>query len=220
MIRPLLLGHRGARGDKANPENTPASFDLALAQGCDGFEFDVRLAGDGQAVISHDATAAQGLKIAETPARRLELPLLGDVLTRYQRNAFLDIELKVAGLEKITADLLRRVAPARGCVVSSFLPEVLRTMQGLDAGLPLGLICETRAQLSLWPELPVAYVILHSRLLRRSLIAEFKDAGRKVLVWTVNVPADMKRFAKWGVEGIISDHPRRLASALDRKEKT
>ena len=46
-IRPLLLGHRGARAEKSISENTLASFDLALAQGCDGFEFDVRLAADG-----------------------------------------------------------------------------------------------------------------------------------------------------------------------------
>jgi len=213
MIRPLLLGHRGARGDKSGAENTLASFDLALAQGCDGFEFDVRLTGDGQAVISHDATtAAHRLKIAK-------LPLLSDVLTRYRGTAFLDIELKVAGLEKITADLLRQAAPARGCVVSSFLPEVLQTMHSIDAGIPLGLICETKTQLGLWPKLPVAYVIPHSRLLRRSLITQLKDAGRKVLVWTVNVSTDMKRFAKWGVDGIISDHPRRLARALGQ-EKT
>jgi len=53
-IRPLLLGHRGARAEKSIPENTLASFDCALAQGCDGFEFDVRLSADGQPVICHD----------------------------------------------------------------------------------------------------------------------------------------------------------------------
>jgi glycerophosphoryl diester phosphodiesterase len=41
-----------------------------------------------------------------------------------------------------------------------------------------------------------------------------QSAGKKILVWTVNVPADMKRFAKWGVEGIISDNPKRLARTL------
>jgi glycerophosphoryl diester phosphodiesterase len=90
-MTPLLLGHRGARADKSIPENTLASFDLALAQGCDGFEFDVRLTSDGQAVICHDATSGR-LKIAESPAQSLNLPGLREVLTRYQ-NAFLDIEL-------------------------------------------------------------------------------------------------------------------------------
>ena len=215
-IRPLLLGHRGARADKTVPENTLDSFDLALAQGCDGFEFDVRLSGDGQAVVCHDATTG-GRKIAESSAHEVALPSLREVLTRYQRTAFLDIELKVAGLERIAADLLRTLAPSRGYVVSSFLPEVLQTVHGLDPALPLGLICETQVQLSSWPALPVAYVIPHYKLLRQSLVLQIKAASKKALVWTVNVPADMKRFAQWGVDGIITDHPGRLAATLGRQ---
>ena len=29
----------------------------------------------------------------------------------------------------------------------------------------------------------------------------------KVVVWTVNDPADMRRMIEWGVDGIISDRP-------------
>ncbi len=215
--RPLLLGHRGARGEKTVPENTLASFDLALTQGCDGFEFDVRLSADGQAVICHDATATMsGLKIAESTVQQLGLLLLSTVLTRYRSTAFLDIELKVSGLEKITVDLLRKLAPARGFVVSSFFPEVLTSIHDLDTTVPLGLICETGSQLSLWRQAPVAYVIPHCKLVRQGLISEIRTAGKKILVWTVNAPADMKRFSKWGVDGIISDNPRQLALTVGR----
>jgi glycerophosphoryl diester phosphodiesterase len=214
---PLLLGHRGARADKSIPENTLASFDLALAQGCDGFEFDVRLTADGQTVICHDARASMsGLKIAQSTAQQLGLPLLSAVLTRYRSMAFLDIELKVSGLEKITVDLLRELAPARGFVVSSFFPDVLRTVHDLDTTIPLGLICETETQLSLWRQAPVAYVVPHRKLMRQALIPEIRTAGKKILVWTVNAPADMKRFSKWRVDGIISDNPRQLALTLGR----
>jgi glycerophosphoryl diester phosphodiesterase len=218
-IRPLLLGHRGVRAEKTVPENTLASFDLALAQGCDGFEFDVRLTADAQAVVCHDASF-RGLKIAESSAEKLALPGLREVLARYQSTAFLDIELKVPGLEGVTVNLLRKLVPARGLVVSSFLPKVLQTVHDLDASIPLGLICETRAELSLWPQLPVRFVIPHYKLARKSLIDEIKAAGKKVMVWTVNVSIEMRRFSKWGVDGIISDHPRRLARALGRQEKT
>jgi glycerophosphoryl diester phosphodiesterase len=51
---PLIIGHRGASWDA--PENTLAAFRLALAQGADGVEFDVRLARDGVPVVIHDAT--------------------------------------------------------------------------------------------------------------------------------------------------------------------
>ena len=218
-ILPLLFGHRGARAEKAVPENTLASFDLALAQGCDGFEFDVRLTADGQPVVCHDATT-HGLRIAESSAERLALPRLSDILARYQTGAFLDIELKVSGLEAVATDLLQTLAPARGFVVSSFLPDVLRAIHDLDETIPLGLICETQAQLGLWPALPVEYVIAHHKLASKSLIDEIKSTGKKIMVWTVNATVDMKRFSKWGVDGIISDHPKRLVRALGRKEKS
>ena len=216
---PLLLGHRGVRGEKSIPENSVASFDLALAQGCDGFEFDVRLSVDGQAIICHDA-ASHGREIASCPAEQLALPSLRDVLTRYQSNAFLDIELKVPGLENVALDLLRMFRPARGFVVSSFLPAVLRGVYDLDATIPLGLICETRPELTLWIELPVEYVIPQYQLLRQDLIAELKDAGRKIFVWTVNEPADMRRFSDAGVDGIISDNPKKLLSIWLRENRT
>lgn len=209
-IRPLLLGHRGARAEKSIPENTLASFDCALAQGCDGFEFDVRLSADLQPVICHDARI-HGFEIAQTSSNQLAPPTLRDVLKRYQPSAFLDIELKVSGLEAVTLKLLRIYPPARGYVVSSFLPEVLHVIHAMDATIPLGLICETRAQFGLWSQLPVQYVISQHNLARQNVITKVKDSGKKLYVWTVNSTTDIRRLADRGVDGIISDHPKRLA---------
>jgi glycerophosphoryl diester phosphodiesterase len=51
---PLIIGHRGASSQA--PENTFASFNLALAKGADGLEFDVRLSADRKPVVIHDDT--------------------------------------------------------------------------------------------------------------------------------------------------------------------
>ena len=212
--RPLLLGHRGARALKSIPENTLASFDQALADGCDGFEFDVRLTADGIPLVCHDPLT-RSIEIARSSAKQLStLPLLQDVLARYQDRAFLDIELKVSGLEKITVALLQQHPPRRGFVASSFLPEALRGVHALNAGIPLGLICETKAELNSWSELPVDYVIPHYTLVDPALMSEIKAADKKILVWTVNTPADMKRFAGLGVDGIISDNTSLLCHTL------
>jgi glycerophosphoryl diester phosphodiesterase len=53
-VAPLVVAHRGASASA--PENTLAAFALALEEGADGVEFDVRLAGDGVPVVIHDAT--------------------------------------------------------------------------------------------------------------------------------------------------------------------
>lgn len=54
MTRPLLIAHRGASGEA--PENTIAAFDLALSQGADVIELDVRIRGDGELITLHDPT--------------------------------------------------------------------------------------------------------------------------------------------------------------------
>jgi len=211
--RPLLLGHRGARAFKSIPENTIASFDRALADGCDGFEFDVRLSEDEEAVVCHDAKVS-GYDVSRSLAKDLsQLPRLRDVLQRY-RDSFLDIEWKVKGLERITLDLFLRHKPRRGFVVSSFQPGSLKTVRALDATVPLGLICESKTQLRLWNELPVEYVIPHYELADPELVRKIKGAGKKVIVWTVNDPADMQRFAEYGVDGIISDDTSLLCRTL------
>src|ERR1700686_4832774 len=104
---PLLLGHRGARSSTSVPENTPASFDLALEHGCDGFEFDVRLTGGGRSVVCHDPKV-DGINVSQaTTNQLLHLPLFEDVVQHYSQRAFLDIELKVPGLESKALNCLR-----------------------------------------------------------------------------------------------------------------
>jgi glycerophosphoryl diester phosphodiesterase len=41
----------------------------------------------------------------------------------------------------------------------------------------------------------------------REQVAEAHSLGLKVVVWTVNEPADMRRMIEWGVDGVISDRP-------------
>ena len=215
--RPLLLGHRGARAVRSIPENTLESFDRALADGCDGFEFDVRLTEDEEAVVCHDAKVS-GYEVSRTPAKQLSrLPRLRDVLQRY-RDSFLDIELKVKGLERITLDLFLRHKPRRGFVVSSFQPGALKSVHALDATVALGLICEFTTQLRLGGDLPVQYVIPHHALVDAELIRKIKGAGKKILVWTVNAPADMRRFADLGVDGIISDDTSLLCRTIGAQQ--
>lgn len=199
---------------KTIPENTIVSFDRCLADGCDGFEFDVRLTVDGEAVVCHDPQF-KGVEIAKAEAGQLAgLARFEEVIARYHERAFLDIELKVADLEKIVVALLREHPPGCGYVVSSFLPEVLKAVRREDAKIPLGLICETRAELAKWDKLAIEYVIPRWEMVNVGLLADFKGAGKKVLVWTVNGYDKMRAVARLGVDGIISDDTGLLARTL------
>ncbi len=213
MTRPLLLGHRGARAFRQIPENTLASFEACLQHGCDGFEFDVRLSADRQAVICHDATIA-GLAIANSPADRLALPTLDDVLRTFAGRAFLDIELKVAGLEALTLASLLKHPPKEGFVVSSFLPEVLAAIHDLDPTIPLGFLCETANQLRCWRQMPAEWIIPRLDLVNRNLIELIHGARKRVMVWTVNGAESMHQHSEWGVDAIISDETNLLARSI------
>jgi glycerophosphoryl diester phosphodiesterase len=213
MTRPLLLGHRGARAFRHIPENTLMSFELCLEHGCDGFEFDVRLSGDGQAVICHDATSG-GLRIEDSTSKTLRLPTLKQVLEQFASLAFLDIELKVAGLERQALSDLRKHPPQKGYVISSFLPMVLTAIHDLDPSVPLGYLCETRSQLLGWREFPAEWIVPRCDLVSQELIHQIHDAGNKAMIWTVNRAASMKEFSEWGVDAIISDQTQLLVSSV------
>ena len=228
--RPLLLGHRGCRG--AEKENTLAAFDRALAEGCDGFEFDVRRSLDGRSVICHDPQF-RGIDIAENEFDSLKIaPLrsrfgirrrhqvsesllcLEEVLERYGSRAFMDIELKVDGLEEATLAAIQRLSGLRGYVISSFLPSVVRRVHELDARAVAGYIFNDRDAMALWSSLPCAWVMPHYKLVTPELVHEFHDAGKHVMAWTVNNPGQMRRLAEFGVDALIADDPRLLRDVL------
>jgi glycerophosphoryl diester phosphodiesterase len=211
---PLLLGHRGACVSTWIPENTFAAFDLALQHGCGGFEFDVRLAACGTAVVCHDPKVGKST-VARAQASRLpQLPRLDQVLQRYGDRAFLDIELKVENLEPKVLTALHQYPPQQGYVVSSFLPDVVMEMEARSASASIGIICENPSQLARWPDLPVDYVIVHHSLVDERLVQNIRRAGLRILVWTVNDGESMLRFANWGVDGIISDKTELLVRTL------
>jgi len=126
--RPLVLAHRGSR--LRAPENTLEAFALALDEGADGLEFDVRRTADDCAVVLHDPTLdrtsdGRGRLAAMTlPAlRKLDagawfgarhrgarIPTLAEVLALCRDRAALTIELKIDGGRGLAARRLAKAA--------------------------------------------------------------------------------------------------------------
>ena len=73
---PAIIGHRGI--PHLAPENTMASFKLALEKGADGLETDIQMTRDGELVLIHDETLERttngtGLVAARTLSELREL---------------------------------------------------------------------------------------------------------------------------------------------------
>ena len=60
---PLVFAHRGASGYR--PENTLEAFELGIAQGADGIEFDIVSTKDSQLIIRHENVLSQTTNIRE-----------------------------------------------------------------------------------------------------------------------------------------------------------
>jgi glycerophosphoryl diester phosphodiesterase len=52
------------------------------------------------------------------------------------------------------------------------------------------------------------------RVLTKPMIDEAHGLGVRIVVWTVNEPADIRRMIEWRVDGVISDYPDRVLDQL------
>jgi glycerophosphoryl diester phosphodiesterase len=233
--RPLVLGHRGAR--HAAPENTFAAFDLALREGADGVELDVRLNASGDVIVCHDLTlervtegrdqrALHELSTRDCNAVRLaqgeRLPQLVDVLDWAERHgACLNVEIKADGerrrqLVRAVARLTEARADSENLLVSCFNPVVVQ-LHGLFApSVPTAWLVDSPL-LSRLPLLPHAgSAALHPKesLITPEALAGWRRQGFRIHTWTVNEPARARELAALGVDCLISDQPGAILQAL------
>lgn len=236
--RPFVLGHRGARRRAA--ENTMLAFELAMEEGADGVELDVRLNRDGDVVVIHDASLARVTEGRDT--RRVEdvgthdlrsvdvgggesVPLLEDVMAwSRRRGARVNVELKrdVARRAWFVWKVLRLIAAEPGAdqrlIVSSFDPLLVFCAARFVPWVPAGWLVEPEKPL---PGRSVGVRLVGARALHphfsavtRDSIAPWKEAGLPVNVWTVNDVTEARRLDALGVDALISDEPGKIVSGL------
>ncbi|NJD62599.1 MAG: glycerophosphodiester phosphodiesterase, partial [Deltaproteobacteria bacterium] len=148
---PLVVAHRGA-SDRAL-ENSLAAISLAVADGADGIEFDVRLSLDGDPVVLHDArtgrTARENLPAASTPSMRLRrvllkngerLPFLADVLEVVRGRIPVNIHIKTRGGTDAVCRVLSDTGYRGEVVLSSGIREECLAARSVRPDLPCGLV--------------------------------------------------------------------------------
>jgi glycerophosphoryl diester phosphodiesterase len=211
MIHAMVAAHRGVAAGGA--ENTIAAFTNAIEVGADMIEFDVRRTRDGELIAFHDALAGgapvSGLTRDEIEgAAGVRPPLLAEVLRTCAGRIRLDVELKEDGyVADVMAALRAGFDPAQ-LVVTSFLPAVVarakeafpevrtgllvggdRSLLDLPGRLrelyPVGLARRVRAD----------YLAPHYQLAALGVLGRAAAAGLPCLLWTVNSPALIRRYA-------------------------
>ncbi|MEC0231614.1 glycerophosphodiester phosphodiesterase [Paenibacillus alba] len=236
---PIIIGHRGAAGEA--PENTLASFALALEQGAQGIELDVHLTKDGEIVVCHDpsvdrTTNGSGLIMNQSwgDLKALDaglwfseaytgerIPLLREVFELVPRGLLINVEVKHAyegRMEKVLLAFLRESGRLADVVISSFDHKVIQRLKQQEPEAKVGLLYAANLinHAAYAKQLGVDVHSLHPyhHGIEHEDVAAANAAGLATYPYTVNEIADYKRLIACGVTGIITDYPARLKSLL------
>lgn len=224
----LKIGHRGAKANIA--ENTLESIQHALKAGADGIELDVHVCATGELVVMHDFTVdrttngtgeVHKLTLAELKALSIggsyTIPTLDEVFEAVGNDCFVNIEMKGRHTAKAVSDFVDVLVKDKGyryedIIVSSFQREELEVMSELNPNVHLGILTQASVtQAAEWAmEFKAKALHPHFSLLTESNVKNAKQAGFKIITWTVNDPENIERMKAYGVDGIISDYPERL----------
>jgi glycerophosphoryl diester phosphodiesterase len=221
-VLPLIYAHRGSSA--LHPENTLRAFRHALELGVDGIELDVHATSDGVPVVIHDRDVERttdGLGyVDEIPLARLRtldagdderVPTLAEVLELVGVAARLDVEIKGSRIEPAVLDVLGQYRDT-SWAISSFDWNTLRTVRRLDPEAELWPLAGKYDEglFSIAAELGSPAVAVFAGAYTAESARELRDAGLRVMVWTVNDIGEARRVGDLGAFALCTDDPGRL----------
>jgi glycerophosphoryl diester phosphodiesterase len=233
---PLVIAHRGASAYE--PENTLRAFDLAIRQGAQMIELDLRITLDHRVVVIHDPTLDHTTnlrgcvdqmmldEIKRADAGKGErVPTLDETLDLTLGKVRLYLEIK----DPYAAEETLRIIRARRCqseaMLASFDIGLMRRLGEEVRDIELGIILGTPSFNPLirlreaypWLALRrINYQVLcmEADLCYGLLAKRIKASGRKLFVWTADEEKQFARMISFGVDGIVTNWPDRLVSYL------
>lgn len=239
----MVIAHRGA--PTVAVENTIPALEAANAAGADLVEFDTIQTADGDWVVMHDFNLSRlagdprdtaDLTLAELTSMTVRadghearIPSLREFVRRaHELGQDLLIEIKPSGKE--TDDYLERffaILDEEGVTESSLYhslsTEVVEGQQAMRPELTVGYIVSVN--IGGLPSTPADFIVVEEWSYTPELREQAWDAGKGILVWTVNEPEAMRGYLREPVDGIISDRPdlaldERTAIVADRSLTT
>lgn len=211
MTRAMVAAHRGVPAGAA--ENTIAAFTNAIDIGVGMIEFDVRRTRDGELIAFHDAQVG-GVPVGSLSRDEIEAgagvrpPLLAEVLRVCAGRIQLDVELKEDGYVADVMTVLAADFDVDQMIVTSFLPAVIAQAKDAFPEVRTGLLVGDRGP---WSDPPAWLRGLYSVGLARQIRADFlaphyklapfgvvhraAAAGLPCLLWTVNSPDLIRKYA-------------------------
>jgi glycerophosphoryl diester phosphodiesterase len=206
-------------------------------------ELDVQMTWDGRLVIFHDdrlerttngagvLTGVRYSQIAQLDAGAWFHPrfagerilLVSQAIRLVPPPLRINLELKHthtrSALLRCLLRVVRRARLGKRLLLSSFDPDLLRPLG--PTRLALALICRSDPDRSLQQAVRLRCEAWHPfhTLVTPQRIARAHAAGLRVHAWTIDDLRGARRLARWGVDGLFTNHPARLSRLLSRKER-
>jgi glycerophosphoryl diester phosphodiesterase len=228
----LRVGHRGARGHA--PENTLASFDLAVEMGVSAVETDVHLSKDGEVVLIHDHTVDRTTNghgfVGDMTLRELKqldagswydarfegqrILTLSELLEWARDRVGVAIEIKngpiyYPGIAEKVIRLLRDHSMQRLAILISFDHLVLREAKMIAPEVATGILYVGRFVDEPGAARAAGADALHPNwaFVTPDLIEKAHAAGLAVSPWCPNDLPTIKLLSDMGADSIGTDYP-------------
>lgn len=230
-----IIGHRG--WPARFPDNVLAGI-LAARQVAEMVEVDVRLAGDGTLVLSHDSHLG-GLAVGESAWADLAAVDLGgghrpidlDSALAAVPGFPLNLEIKNypgdPGFDPTHRVALETAARARPIdLLSCFYWETIDAVHQRRPEIATALLVDRGGSVAdaVDHALAIGHVAVIPQfelaLTSEAAIGSAVDAGLIVAVWTINQVEPARELLSMGVTGLITDDPGRMRDALALTENT
>ena len=168
----------------------------------------MRFSAEGEAVIVHDETLDRlfGVprRVAElsvTELAAIGVPTLTKALAAMPATTLIDLELKEQLTDALFAVLIAARGPeADGVVLSSFYPDVLRTVEERAPGWSRWLNAESAEEAEQATQLGCVGLSVGIDLLSDASISRWRGAGLEVAAWTLRGVQD----AAWASDGRLT----------------
>ena len=228
----LIIGHRGAAG--LAPENTLAAFKKGLAVGADMLEFDVQLTRDRIPIVIHDSTLLRThnkghiirlsthASIQEATAKGHKIATLEEVLDAFFGKVLLKLEIKSRGAGKVAAELIKKKyvkkpSDWQNILFSSFKALELASVRRVSQRAELAMLHDRNPFVFMAYQRRLHFTAIGFHRLRVNALSleVAKQLKLFTYVYTVNRPDAARRLEAQGLDGLVTDDPRAIRSALD-----
>ena len=228
--------HRGA--SEYTPENTLLAFYTGVYMGANGIETDVQMTKDGVLVLFHDDTI---LRLTGAPGSVRDYTLeqlrqftfenkgLTDKIVVFEdflqqfgwRDLTFAIEIKQAGIEGKTVDMIRKYGIQSKTIVTSFMLDSVRATKQYAPEQKVGFLTReiNDEMLQQLKDMGAEQFCPEAPDVTAETVARWHAQGFEVRAWGVKDEVLMRQVYDAGAEGMTVNFPDKLTKYIAEKTK-